>query len=44
VNDILLKGEADCKAHLTTISRTDEKAMIDLLIAYPKVIERPIVI
>ena len=44
VDDILRKGEADYKAHFTTISWTDEKALVDLLISYPKVIERPIVI
>ena len=43
-DDILRKGEADYKAHFTGISRTDEKALIDLLVAYPKVIERPIVV
>ena len=43
-DDILRKGEADYKAHFTAISRTDEKALIDLLVAYPKVIERPIVV
>ena len=44
VDYILRKGEADYKAYFTAISRTDEKALIDLLIAYPKVIEQPIVI
>ena len=43
-DDILRKGEADYKAHFTAISRTDEKALIDLLVAYLKVIERPIVV
>ena len=43
-DDILRKGEADYKAHFTAISRTDEKVLIDLLVAYPKVIERPIVV
>ena len=43
-DDILRKCEADYKAHFTAISRTDEKALIDLLVAYPKVIERPIVV
>ena len=43
-DDILRKGEADYKAHFTAISRTDEKALIELLVAYPKVIERPIVV
>ena len=43
-DDILRKGEADYKAHFTAISRTDEKALIALLVAYPKVIERPIVV
>ena len=43
-DDILRKGEDDYKAHFTLISRTDEKALIDLLVAYPKVIERPIVV
>ena len=43
-DDILRKGEADYEAHFTAISRTDEKALIDLLVAYPKVIERPIVV
>ena len=43
-DEILRKGEADYKAHFTAISRTDEKALIDLLVAYPKVIERPIVV
>ena len=43
-DDILRKGEADYKAHFTAISRTDEKALIDLLAAYLKVIERPIVV
>ena len=41
-DEILRK--ADYKAHFTAISRTDEKALIDLLVAYPKVIERPIVV
>ena len=44
MDDILRKGEADYKAHFSAISQTDEKALIDLLVAYPKVIERPIVI
>ena len=43
-DDILRKGEADHKAHFTAVSRTNEKALIDLLVAYPKVIERPIVV
>ena len=43
-DDILRKGEADYKAHFTAINRTDEKALIDLLVSYPKVIERPIVV
>ena len=43
-DDILRKGEADYKAHFTAISRNDEKAMLDLLVAYPKVIDRPIVV
>ena len=43
VDDILRKGEANYKAHFTEVSRTDEKALIDLLVAYPKVIERPII-
>ena len=42
--DILRKGEADYKAHFTAISLTDEKALIDLLVAYLKVIERSIVV
>ena len=42
--EILRKGEADYKAHFTAISRTDEKALIDLLVTYPRVIERPIVV
>ena len=41
-DDILRKGEADYKAHFTAISRTDEKALTDLLVAYPTVVERPI--
>ena len=41
---ILRKSEADYKAHFTAISQTDEKALIDLLVAYPKVIERPIIV
>lgn len=43
-DDILRKGEADYKAHFTAISRTDEKVLIDLLVAYPKVTKRPIVV
>ena len=43
-DNILRKGESDYKAHFTAISRADEKALIDLLVAYPKVIERPIVV
>ena len=43
-DEILRKGEADYRAHFTAICRTDEKALIDLLVAYPKVIERPIVV
>ena len=43
-DEILRKGEAEYKAHFTAISRNDEKALIDLLVAYPKVIERPIVV
>ena len=43
-DEILRKGEADYKAHFTAISRNDEKALIDLLVAYPRVIERPIVV
>ena len=43
-DEILRKGEADYRAHFKAISRTDEKALIDLLIAYPKVFERSIVV
>ena len=43
-DDILRKGEADYKAYFAAVSRTDEKALFDLLVAHPKVIERPIVI
>ena len=43
-DDILRKCEADYKAHFTAISRTDQKALIDLLVAYSKVTERPIVV
>ena len=43
-DDILRKCEADYKAHFTSISRTDQKALIDLLVAYSKVTERPIVV
>ena len=43
-DDILRKGEVEYKAHFTAISRTDEEALINLLVAYPKVIERPIVV
>ena len=43
-HDILRKGEAEYKAHFTAISHSDEEALIDLLVAYPKVIERPIVV
>ena len=43
-DDIIRKGEDDYKAHFTANSLTDEKALIDLLVAYPKVIERPIVV
>ena len=43
-DEILRKGEADYRAHFAAISRTDENALIDLLVAYPKVIDRPIVV
>ena len=43
-DDILRKGEADYKAYFAAVSRTDEKALFDLLVAHPKVIERPIFI
>ena len=43
-NDILRKGEVEYKAHFIAIGRTDEEALINLLVAYPKVIERPIVV
>ena len=43
-DNILRKGEADHKAHFTAISRADEKALIEPLVAYPKVIEQPIVV
>ena len=36
--------EADYKAHFTTVSPFDEPALIELLVAFPKVIERPIVV
>ena len=44
VDVILRKNEAEYKAHFTTVSPTNEGEIIDLLIAYPKVIERPIVV
>ena len=44
VSDILRKGEADYKAHFTAVSPSDEAALLELLVAYPKVIERPIVV
>ena len=44
VNDILRKGEADYKAHFTAVSPSDEAGLLELLVAYPKVIERPIVV
>ena len=44
MDDIICKGEANYKAHFRAISRTVEKALIDLLVAYPKVTKRPIVV
>ena len=43
-DDILSKDKAEYKAHFTAVSRTDEEGLIDLLITYPKVIERPIIV
>ena len=39
---LLRKNEADYKAHMKDI--TDEEELISLMLAYPKVIERPIII
>ena len=39
---LLRKNEADYKAHIKGV--TDEDELIELMLAYPKVIERPIII
>ena len=41
-DQLLRKNEADYKAHMKGI--TDEDELIELMRAYPKVIERPIII
>jgi len=40
--DLLRRGEAEYEAHFNNI--TDEDELISMMIRYPKVIERPIVI
>ena len=40
--DILRRGEAEYKAHFKDI--TDEDELISLMVRFPKVIERPIII
>ena len=44
VDALIRKGEDEYKAHFTAVDLSDEATLIDLLIAYPKVIERPIVV
>ncbi len=44
VNDILRKCETDYKVHFIPVNPCDEVTLIELLVAYPKVIERPIVV
>lgn len=41
-DQLLRKNEADYKAHIKGV--TDEDELISLMLAYPKVIERPIII
>ena len=41
-DQLLRKNEADYKAHIKGVS--DEDELIELMLAYPKVIERPIII
>ena len=41
-DQLLRKNEADYKAHIKGV--TDEDELIELMLAYPKVIERPIII
>ena len=41
VQDVLRKNEADYKAHFKHI--TSDEALLELLMHYPKVLERPIV-
>ena len=41
-DQLLRKNEADYKAHIKGV--TDEDKLLELMIAYPKVIERPIII
>ena len=41
-DQLLRKNEADYKAHIKSV--TDEDELIELMLAYPKVIERPIII
>ena len=43
-DDILRKGDAEYKVNFIAVSRTDEEVLIDLLVTYAKVIERPIVV
>ena len=41
-DQLLRKNEADYKAHIKGVA--DEDKLIELMLAYPKVIERPIII
>lgn len=42
--EIIRQNEADCKAHCTNIDDLSKEAQIALMVQYPKVIERPIVV
>lgn len=42
--EIIRQNEADCKAHCTNIHDLSKEAQIALMVQYPKVIERPIVV
>lgn len=42
--DLLRKNEAEYKAHFSAAGQLDEAELIRLMVRYPKVIERPIVV
>lgn len=42
--DLLRKNEAEYKAHFSAAAQMDEAELVSLMVRYPKVIERPIVV